>query len=193
MSLRTSMRRCPSSRRYFPGSLVASDNRRLDNAHFTDRRSDLGVFWGVFLTFARDKLERLDFGDGNAQPSPRKPSHTDVAVLRAMSGLRSGLERAARFRGRVSSPSARNSVTKFSSTISFRMASVTKISRFRVVFGLSDQKALAVDVLLIGANSAFEDRGRSRRFPLGSRLFAALSSPLPLFDEPPGSDQLVTA
>ncbi len=134
-SFRTSIRRWPSSRRYLPGSLRSRATTGGSTMPTSRMDAAIWAYFGVFLTAGGHELQGMDLGDGNAAvASFSKPSSTvDDRHFRAMFSL--GLQprmRVAMFLGSVSSPSARNSVMKFSSPKSLRKASVTNTSRLRV-------------------------------------------------------------
>src|SRR5260370_26623532 len=114
---------------------ITSDYWWFDDAYFLYRSRDPPVFGCVF-DFARDQSKRLDVDDRYAQGLLLK-RHLHKCCGRFARHDQTGApacNRSAKFLGRVPSPSARSIVRKFSSAMSFRIASVTKMSRFRVAF-----------------------------------------------------------
>src|SRR5262245_12165592 len=138
----------------------------LDNADLSNGGGDLGIFGG-FSQGVGHQPEGLDVSDGDAHGRILKALFHQLDGVFARHGqtCAPACIRSARLRGRVSSPSARKSVTKFWSTKSFRTASVTKISRSRVVPAFLISRRFRSTSSRYARTSAFEDRGRSRLFP----------------------------
>ena len=147
------MRRCPSSRRYLPGSLRSRATTGGSTMPTSRIDATIWAYFGVFLIAAETSLRGWIRRSQCAARLPRKPfSPLSDALCVRMSGLRSGLDAC----GKVS----REGVEPLSSQQRHEVLVDEQLSQglchedqsISGGFGLSDQKALAVDVLLIGSN-----------------------------------------
>ena len=114
---------------------IPGNDRGFDDADFTDRGGDAGVFLGA-PDCGRDELEWPDIADRNAERALLEGGLDGGARAPHSYAVNVGPNRAARLLGRVSRDSARRSVTKFSSPRIVLTAATTNISRSRAASAL---------------------------------------------------------
>ena len=174
-----------------PGSLRSRATTGGSTMPTSRMDATICAYFGVFLIASVTILSGWMSSDRDPKPRLLEAHlhRSTLPALRAMSGLTPAWMRVARLPGSVSSPSARNSVTKFSSANSVAQRLGDEYQAIARGLSLADQKPLAIDVLLIGANERIRRQGPFSALAAQSCGFESFATPLPLLDQPSGRDR----